>query len=297
MAQTESWTILRLLHWTTDYLLKHGAENRKVARLEAELLLAEARSCQRIELYTAGDEEPIEAIRVTFKELVRRRAEGTPVAHLLGHREFYLLNFRVSPDVLIPRPETEHLVTELLDQTRAWPATEQPLAVVDVGTGSGCIAVTAAKRASRPLRVTAIDVSPPALEIAQANARTHQVDDRIEFLRSDLLEALPREFRCEFVVSNAPYITTTEMNLLAPEVHDHEPHLALHGGENGTDVIARLVPQAADRLVPSGWLLLEISPTTERAVRELLEQDGRFQLHTTLKDLSQHPRVIRARRK
>ncbi len=146
----DDWTIGRLLAWTTDYLKRQGADS---PRLDAEILLAHARHCQRIELYTSFDQLADEPARETFRELVRRRAEGTPVAYLVGHKEFYSLSFRVSPDVLIPRPETELLVVRVLDIAKAYPADKagvaeanaSPFAIADVGTGSGIIAISAAK--------------------------------------------------------------------------------------------------------------------------------------------------------
>src|SRR6185503_13086817 len=139
MQQTEAWTIGRLLQWTTDYLKKHGADS---PRLDAEVLLAEARGCQRIQLYTAFEEQPAEEVRTAFRELVRRRAEGMPVAYLVGRREFYSLSFQVTPDVLIPRPETEFLLISLLDLAAGKPDES----IVDVGTGSGILAVCAEKK-------------------------------------------------------------------------------------------------------------------------------------------------------
>src|SRR5262245_51907041 len=145
MSQSDSWTIGRLLGWTADYLAQHGSDS---PRLDAEVLLAYARSCKRIELYTSFEELAADELRTRFRELVRRRAEGVPVAYLVGHREFFSLDFRVTPDVLIPRPETELVVVTLLDQIKATGPLDRPLAIADVGTGSGVIGITVAKRAS-----------------------------------------------------------------------------------------------------------------------------------------------------
>src|SRR3982751_4332946 len=154
----EPWTIGRLLSWTVEYLGKHGAEN---PRLDAEVLLAEARGCKRIDLYTAYGEPASDEVRTAFRELVRRRAEGTPVAYLVGRREFYSLDFEVNTDVLIPRPETELLVVALLDHMKNRPANDSTIEIADVGTGSGILAVCAAKYVPNS-RVTAIDISPAA---------------------------------------------------------------------------------------------------------------------------------------
>lgn len=293
MPQTEAWTIGRLLQWTTGYLNERGADS---PRLDAEVLLAEALGCQRIELYTTFDDVPEETARTAFRELVRRRAEGTPVAYLVGRREFYSLPFRVTPDVLIPRPETEFLVIRLLDLAQEQSPAGEQWAIADVGTGSGIIAVCAAKRLTN-CRVTALDVSPAALRVAEANAADHEVAERIDFLESDLLTSVSADARFDFIVSNPPYIAEEEMAGLARDVRDFEPRLALVAGPRGAEVIERLIVEAADRLVPGGWLLMEISPQLDSAVRELLAADARYELGPTIKDLAGLPRVIQARRR
>lgn len=290
MQQTEVWTIGRLLEWTTDFLKKRGSES---PRLDAEVLLAHARGCQRIQLYTAFEEQPVEEVRVAFRELVRRRSEGTPVAYLVGRREFYSLSFRVTPDVLIPRPETEFLLISLLDLAKQRAG---ELNIADLGTGSGILAICAAKHLPRA-RVTAIDLSPAALEIAGKNAQEHGVMERIEFIESDLFAALPPEQRFDFIISNPPYVTSAELEQLSPQVKDHEPRMALDGGPTGTAVIERLIAQAADRLLPSGWLLIEISPTIEAAVRDLFSHASQWELMPTKKDLAGHARIVMAQRK
>ncbi|MBW3598064.1 MAG: peptide chain release factor N(5)-glutamine methyltransferase [Planctomycetes bacterium] len=281
----------RLLQWTTDYLKQHGSES---PRLDAEILLAEACGCERIRLYTRFAEEPSEQARVAFRELVRRRAEHTPVAYLVGRREFYSLSFRVTPDVLIPRPETELLVVQLLDLAREYPS-DGPLEIADVGTGSGVLAVCAVKHAPK-CRVTAIDSSPAALEVARANARDLETADAIEFIHSDLFDAVPAERRFDFIVSNPPYVKESELENLAPDVRDHEPRTALAAGPEGVSVIERLIPQSAKRLKSDGWLLMEISPMIEENVRQLLANDGRFDAIATIKDFANLARVARARR-
>jgi release factor glutamine methyltransferase len=319
MATTdEPWTIGRLLSWTVDYLSKHGAEN---PRLDAEVLLAAARGCQRIDLYAAYGDEASDEVRTAFRELVRRRAAGTPVAYLVGHREFYALDFEVTPDVLIPRPETESLVVTLLDHMKARGASlkpphlatassEQPgplpegeggrmeegvIKIADVGTGSGVLAVCAAKYVPSS-RVTAIDVSPAALAVARRNAARHGVAERIEFVEGDLLASLPPDAKFDYIVSNPPYVSTAEMAELAPDVRDHEPRIALEAGQHGTDVVAPLVQQAAQRLQPGGVLLVEVSPMIAAKVENLVRDNAAFQLLPTLRDLAGHARVVQARR-
>jgi release factor glutamine methyltransferase len=280
-----------LLEWTTDYLKTHGADS---PRLDAEILLAQSLACRRIELYTRFQEEPDEDRRSTFRGLVKRRAEGTPVAYLVGRQEFFSLSFAVTPDVLIPRPETELLVVALLDLAKG-AAAGRPIRVADIGAGSGILAVCAAKYL--PLAsVTAVDISPPALAVAKSNAAEHGVAERIRWVEGDLFSAVPEGERFDFIVSNPPYISTAEMEALAPEVKNHEPRVALAAGPRGTDVIERLIPAAAERLEPGGHLLMEISPMIHDRVRALVENDGRFELGETMKDLARLPRVVRAKR-
>lgn len=291
MAQEEPWTIGRLLEWTTAYLKGQGADS---PRLDAEVLLAHVRRCRRIELYTAFAEVASEAERTAFRELVRKRASGTPVAYLVGSKEFYSLSFSVTPEVLIPRPESELLVVRLLDlAANRGGAT---LNVLDVGTGSGILAVCAAKYLKAAI-VHAVDVSPGALRVAADNAARHGVSDRVNFVRSDLLSSLPSDLAFDFIVSNPPYISSAEMAELTADVRDYEPRQSLEAGPLGTEVVKRLIPQAAGRLLPDGWLLIETSPQQATAVEELLSQEPKLEPSATFKDLAGHPRVVQARRR
>lgn len=283
------WTVGRLLNWTTDFLRGKGADS---PRLDAEVLLAHARGCQRIELYTAFEEEPPEAIRTAFRELVGKRAKGTPVAYLVGGREFFSLMYEVTPDVLIPRPETESLVVRAIDLAKSWPS--QNIRIADVGTGSGIIAVTMAKRVKNA-QVTAVDISPAAIEVARRNADKHGVAERVEFMESDLFSAVPADAKFDFVLSNPPYIASVDMPTLQSDVRDYEPHLALDGGANGTEVIERLIPQAADRLNARGWLLMEVGADNAQRVEELIHANGKFELAETIKDVAGLPRIVQAR--
>ncbi len=289
----EEWTVGRLLQWTADYLQQHGSES---PRLEAEVLLAHARGCQRIELYTSFADPASEELRTKFRDLVRRRAEGMPVAYLVGHREFYSLDFRVTPDVLIPRPETELLVMTVLDWIKAHGPREQPIEVADVGTGSGIIAIAVARHAPGA-RVTAIDVSASALAVAKDNARRLGVSERIEFVESDFLAAIPPTRKFDCIASNPPYVSTAELALLPREVKAYEPELALLAGPSGTSAIERLIPEAAERLASEGSLLLEISPMLQQRVEMLIASEERLAPGQTVKDLAGLARVVQAKRK
>jgi release factor glutamine methyltransferase len=292
---SEPWTVLRLLTWTTDYLKSHGSDS---PRLDAEVLLAHARGCERIQLYTAFDEVVNDDVRAAFRDLVKRRAEGVPVAYLVGKREFYSLSFRVTPDVLIPRPETEFVVLEALDALKIKnqkSKIENPPLIADIGTGSGAIAIAVAKHCPG-CRVVATDISSAALNIARENAATHGVADRIDFLQGDLFEPVSSESRFTVVASNPPYIGENELGTLAASVRDHEPRHALIAGPTGTEIIERLIPQAADRLQPGGRLIVEISPLIVSRVVEIISAEGRYESPTITKDLAGLPRVVKTRR-
>ena len=289
MTEEQSWTVGRLLNWTTDFLRDKGGDS---PRLDAEVLLAHARGCQRIELYTAFEEEADEPLREAFRDLVRRRAGGTPVAYLVGHREFFSMAFQVTPDVLIPRPESELLVVRVLDLAKAMEK-GGALRIADIGTGSGILAVCCAKHIA-DCQVTAIDISPAALAIAKTNAERHEVADRIEFIESDLFAKHEATAKLDIIVSNPPYVASAEMAGLDAGVRDHEPHLALDGGEQGTEVIARLIPQAAERLLPGGWLLMEVGPSNATQVEQMVAAADGLTLQETIADLAGHPRVVQA---
>ena len=292
MSQAEPWTIGRLLTWTTDYLKQHGSDS---PRLDAEILLATARGCKRIELYTSFDQLADDTTRAAYRELVRRRAEGAPVAYLVGKREFYSLSFRVTADVLIPRPETELLVVRLLDLAKKAVASAPAIEIADVGTGSGIVAICAAKHLPQA-QVTAIDSSPAALAVAQQNAADHAVIDRIRFVESDLLQAIDASQRFDIIASNPPYVSEAEYVKLSPTVRDFEPRTALVAGPRGTEVVERLVPVAFERLKLGGWLLVEISPMIETAAREVISKHGGYELGSTLKDAAGHARILQAKK-
>lgn len=281
------WTIRRVLEWTLDYLGRHGSET---PRLDAEVLLAFACNCPRIQLYVRYDEELPEPVRARMRALVQRRARAEPVAYLVGHREFFSLDFEVNPDVLIPRPDTETLVVEALERIRS---IAEP-SVLELGTGSGCIAVALAKNHAG-MNVTAVDVSPPALDVARRNALRNGVADRIQFLESELFDAVAgRQF--DAIVSNPPYVPQGELPELDPQISRHEPRLALAAGPDGLDVIRRIVADGPQFLGPGGLLLLECSPEQAPRVAELLGIADRFQGIETCADLTGAPRVVLGRR-
>ena len=283
----ERWTVKRILDWTAEHLRQHGSDS---PRLEAEILLAHARACPRIELYTRYAEELSEAERATMRELVRRRARAEPVAYLVGRREFYALSFEVSPAVLIPRPETELLVLELLERANR----QQPGRVLDLCTGSGCVAVAVAVHWPEA-RITATDLSVDALAIARQNATRHNVVERVDFLQGDLFAALPAGAMFDFIVSNPPYIRDDELAGLPADVARYEPELALRGGPDGLQCIRRILQGAVKYLRPGGWLMLEMDPAQVEPVCQHLRNDGDWTEITSLRDLAGHQRVVLSR--
>jgi release factor glutamine methyltransferase len=286
VSADQPWTINRLLEWTTKFLGEKGAAS---PRLEAQVLLAHALKCSRTALYTRFEDVPPDAERAAFRELVQRRVKGSPVAHLVGRKEFFSLEFEVGPAVLVPRADSEWLVTECL--TLAKPMTAPRL--LDVGTGSGCLAVALASQHKTAV-VTAIDLSADALAVARRNAARHKLDERIRFLEGDLFAPVPEGERFDFIVSNPPYIPTAVIATLAAEVRDHEPRLALDGGGDGFVVIDRLLAESPKYLEVGGYLLLEIGYDQEAEGRKRFEAAG-WELGKTIQDAEGRARVLRGR--
>jgi release factor glutamine methyltransferase len=279
---TERWTILKLLSWTEDFFRQKNIES---PRLEAQILLGHVLKCDRIHLYTRTDEEPDEASRAAFRELIKKRADGTPVAYLVGYREFYSLKFEVTPDVLIPRPETELLVLKCLDRISK---ISKPK-ILDVGTGSGCIAITLAKQNSA-VQVQAIDRSDKALAVARNNAQRHEVSDRIQFLAGDLFQPLKKEISFDLIVSNPPYISEAEYSQLDKSVRDFEPREALLAGADGLDIYRRLIPESVLFLKSKGFLAVEIGSTQQENVEQIFRES--FTDVTTIRDDAKLPRIV-----
>jgi len=286
-TMSEEWTVRRIIDWTTAHLKKHGSDT---PRLDAEILLAHARGCRRIEIYTRFDEVLSERERSAMRDLVRRRAQSEPVAYLVGHREFFSLDFQVTPAVLIPRPDTETLVVELLDVAKPLSAPR----ILDVGTGSGCIAIAAA--VNHPTaQITATDANDAALAVARENARQHRVVERIAFRSGDVFAPVEQDEPFDIVVSNPPYIAEHEKETLQNDVRKYEPHEALISGPSGLEVLFRLIDEAPRHLAPAGTLMLEISPEQSKAVAGRMDSSGRFEDIRVVKDLPGLARVVRGR--
>lgn len=281
-APNSAWTVGRLLTWTTQHFEEKAIEG---GRLAAELLLAHALGCRKIELYTRYETVPSDAQREVFRALVKRAAEHTPIAYLLGWREFFSLPFKVTPAVLIPRPETEVLVQRTIEICRAEP--QRPRHVLDVGTGSGCIAIAVAKLAPNA-RLVASDLSAEALAVARENVTRHEVSDRVTCVEADgpalPPEAIP-EGGFDVIVSNPPYISEAHWATLPRHIREHEPAPALLGpGGDGLTLYRRFADQAPALLAPHSRLIVEFGFDQQETVREIFAQAGRWQFISTHRD-------------
>ncbi len=246
----EKWTILRVLQWTTEYLGSKGVEQ---PRADAEVLLAHVLGVERIQLYLNYDKPLAPHELARYRAMIRRRASSEPTQYITGRQEFWSLDFEVTPDVLIPRPETEVLVERGLEILNSGPAF-----ILDLGTGSGAIAIALAHECP-DFRVIAVDRSFGALRVATRNAARNGVIEHIYFVLTDLFEALSPEPVFDLIVSNPPYISEMEFLDLAPEIANYEPHSALRGGGvHGLDLIRRILAQFPWYLKPGGSMLMEI---------------------------------------
>lgn len=266
------------------------------ARLDAETLLLHLLQTANPErnrawLLAHWTDEPEPGILRDLSRIALQRRKGRPIQQITGHAEFFGLPFATSLDVLIPRPETEHLVEKLLELAANLPKTD--IQIADIGTGSGAIAVALAHSLPNA-QITATDISPKALALARTNAETNQVADRIEFLEGDLLAPLKGR-RFSIVASNPPYIPLSDKPSLSVEVRDHEPHLALFAGYDGLLIHRRLIPDARDVLEPGGWLLMEIGYGQQPAVESLLQASGYREIQF-VPDYQGIPRVACGRR-
>lgn len=257
--------------------------------MDSELLLMHVLKRNKAWLMTHGEDDVPDDACVRFLEFLERRYCGEPMQHITGECEFYGLPFRINGDVLVPRPDTEHLVEKVIEAAQGFARPR----IVDVGTGSGAIAVALAHHLQEA-EITATDLSAPALAVARENAKRNEMEDRIRFLEGDLLGPVAGE-RFEIVVSNPPYVPNTDRALIAVEVREYEPAVALFAGEDGLDVYRRLLPQAHAALVPGGYIALEIGFSQADSIRNLLGEAG-FAKVQFMADLQGIPRVASAMR-
>ena len=262
--------------------------------MNAELLLMHTISCDRAYLFAHPERELTSEEDSSYQEVLEERARGVPAQYITGHQEFWGMDFIVSPAVLIPRPETEHVIETVLGLVSTISASPRShgdvIRIGDVGTGSGCIALALASELPAA-EIQATDVSPAALEIARANAARLELNKRVHFQETDLLKGLGTDF--DVIVSNPPYVGESEEDQVQLEVRKFEPRNAVFAGPSGTEVIERLIPEAQERLHAGGWLVMEISGTIAERAKALLMSWDEVEV---IADLQSIPRVIRARK-
>jgi release factor glutamine methyltransferase len=265
----QAWTVRSLAQWAREWLAKKGVEN---PRLDAELILAHALACDRVRLYIDSDKPVTPEELARFKPLIQRRGAREPVAYILGAKEFYGRSFEVGPGVFIPRPETELLVRMVLETLPAG----APTRVLDLCAGSGAVGVSVA--AERPqARVDLVELSPEGAALAGRNAQRH-APGRAQVFCGDLFQALPGNLRYDAIAANPPYVPLPHAKQMAPEIVDHEPHLALFAGADGLDVIRQMVAGLREWLAPGGLFATEIDPSEAGTVSRLLSEAGLSQV-------------------
>ena len=286
-APYNGWVRLRqALH---SAIVQLAACEIEEARISAEVLLFHVLGCDRAYLFAHPERELTGDEQSQYEALIARRSTGEPLQYITGHQEFYGADFVVSPAVLIPRPETEHLIEAVLDLVQQFPCSRR-LKLIDVGTGSGAIAVTIARRLPQA-EVYAVDLSADALAVARVNAERLKAE--VCLVQSDVLEAVARDGSFDFVVANPPYVGLNEADKVQDVVKDYEPRMAVFAGDEGLDVIRRLIPQAFEALRAGGWLLIEIGYSMAAAAMALL---GEWHNVHSVPDLAGIPRVIVARK-
>ena len=287
----ETWTVLQLLKWAADYFKSHRIDP---PRPIAEILLAHILGFNRVDLYIQYDRPLNLRELAAFKDVIKRRLRGEPVAYIVGERGFWSLDLHVTPDVLIPRPETEILVEKALEVLPEAGAGE-PRKVLDLGTGSGAIVLALAME--RPgHRFYAVDRSWTALTVAGKNARKYGLKETVHFVCADWFDGLAeKQNGFDLIVSNPPYVRRADIDELAVDVSKYEPREALDGGPDGLDLIRILVRRAPTFVRPAGWLLFEIGYDQAEGVKRLMSATGGYEEIEVIKDYCGHDRVIRAR--
>lgn len=288
--EQQTWTVKRILEWTAGFFERKNVDS---PRLSAELLLAFVLKVPRIKLYTDYERPLIESELATFREFVRRAGEHEPIAYLTGQAHFFDLDLDIKPGVLIPRPDTETLVETALNSCRHTTGMESPR-VLDLCTGSGCIAAAIAKHLPTAV-VIAVDIDPTAIEIAKANLAKLKLDSRVTVLQGDLFEPIASLVDCgpfHLILSNPPYIRTADIAGLDRSVKDFEPHRALDGGPDGLAFHRRILAGAKERLLPGGRVMMEIAFDQGKAALAMAAEYAGFADTKVLKDAAGNDRVL-----
>jgi len=290
----KAWTVLRVLNWTSQYFDGKGIEN---PRLDAEVLLAHSLKAERLDLYLSYDKPLLKDELRGYKNLIKRRIKREPLQYITEHQEFWSLKFKVARGILIPRPETETLIEEAL---KIFPHVEPPaetINVLDLGTGSGVVAIALAKELQRG-RIFATDISDIAIKLARENAGIHRLEKTITFLQGDTFHpVLEKTGYFNLVISNPPYVPSGDFKDLQPEVKDFEPRIALDGGKEGLRFHRRISSQVSRYLAKDGWLMLEVGKGQAEKVVKLIETTREFYPASFVRDLSGIERVVKAKKK
>ena len=279
-----------------EAIAKLSSCQNEQARLEAELFLAHVLKMRKEDVITCPDQVLTDLQEEQFQQLVERRCQKEPLAYIVGHREFWSLEFKVNPSVLIPRPETEGMIEHLRSLTGD-EAGGKEIRILDVGTGSGILAIVAALEFPKA-RVTAVDDSDEALEIARDNALRHQVSERLEFIKMDFMcdWKFPQSDLYDYILSNPPYIPSKQLEQLMPDVRDFEPRVALDGGSDGLACYRCIIAKAFSYLKPGGDLIFEVGERQAVTVKQCLQDHSGFGEIEIIQDLSGRDRVVSARR-
>jgi len=274
------WTILKILNWTKDYFTEKGLEN---PRLNAELIISHVLDYTRLDLYVHFEECVSDEHRAEVKSLLLRRAKGEPLQYVLGETEFYGFRMFVTPEVLIPRPETEYLVEKIVKEHSSLPS------ILEIGSGSGCISI-ALKKNFPEAEITSLDISDRALEIARKNADENEVE--ISFIKSDVFQHVEGKFKV--IVSNPPYIPDYEYKELSNEILKFEPKLALEADDDGLFFYKKIIRESAEYLLPGGYLYFEIGYNQGERIKEFAKSNGFGEIEI-VNDLNGFERIVKAK--
>ncbi|MCI0495785.1 peptide chain release factor N(5)-glutamine methyltransferase [candidate division KSB1 bacterium] len=293
MSNLASYKLIEILQMCTDYLTKKGIEN---ARLNAELLVGHVLNLSRVQLYL-NFEKPVTAEELDqIRNLLKRRSNHEPIQYILEATEFYSLKIKLNRHTLIPRPETEILIDTVLDHCKKFATRKETLQILDIGTGSGNIAIALAKNLASS-RITAIDIQSEAVKIAEQNAEYHQLRDMISFIQQDIFDntlSFPEKF--DVIVSNPPYVSREEFDNLQDEVKNFEPYIALYGGPDGLVFYHRLTNLAPTHLAQDGFIAVEFGANQSDQIKKIFANSAFFQYIEIITDLNKLPRVLLARR-
>ena len=295
IAFPENFTVSNLVRWASNTLQQVNGID--FPRLDAEIILSHLLSCKRIDLYLHPDKPVDETIAIRYKDAIQKRTHRVPLQYIKNCANFMSLDFYVDERVLIPRPETELLVEEVIKLSQTM-SKEHEIVIADIGVGSGNIAVTLAKNIDNA-RILAIDISSDALAVANINARRYEVQDKITFLCGDTfkpLEGHEFELKIDFIVSNPPYISSGEFDTLQNEVRDYEPYVALVCGQDGLQMFKRIIASATTWLKPGGYVIFEVGNGQAQKLAQLFENTGYFKKANFIEDYQHIQRIVIAKK-